>query len=1183
MLFSYQLFIHICPIEFLSLEPPTRGGFVPLVAFNLGLDPIVIHHSTAWVNEGLDYYSNNHENLNMFFFEGHGCHEMMISRSTDSSIISFTYCFKKPVISFVSPYLFFLNGELSIIGHDLSTSFDYSSLVSEIASTRVANHSHEEIVHYIPYVCSVESNIFNVYVIIGNQTSNVVQLHLTAPRHDYFPFILSPAGNLLRLFGTNFGKMFECFDNSTIQMSGYASQLEQVTIDELTISTGEIAGLSQFITEIKFIPGISLVLYVPITSLEAYNTSLVCFVNHHCEIYVYSLNGEVSMDDFQITTSLPNSIQVFNFQAFSYVAHIEFISTVPGVVDDLELCSEAGCYPIFNLPYIVLPNSISPRLIQWFESSFVHEISLEVEGIHFYECSSIESSFIFGELMSQLIEVQDNIVIFEVLVVSDGSFASLGIDSFGSTFNLNLVFEVNNYLLIPPFVQINSRVEFILLEQISFMFISHGTQKMLLRTGSNVFELFNDDPFITLHQSTQSMNVSLITDLVADQLPFYYEIDLYQSFTVDFYQIDYSIDVECVTNCEILDHNSDQGSLSFTFFSLNQGESSFLFLVQYLETAFSFELVRQVVLPPSISFSSSVIFSTIDDVIVSISILSQCPLHSEFHVNTSIVYYDQMSSTFSEFLIFPYSSTYSFNISWFSFSLGESDLQWSWNHIGFENQIIGDIKVFNTEFTSSDHVSVYEHRDILVDFVGLLHSQFMCVVDDHIFVGSVSNSKLICKNLIISTFHVVVPVKVFFDGLLINSFSVYGEGFLEEICFLPTSNHPKIENSHYASNISNTLIFDGLRCCSVDVSFCSEFLKSSQSISVTFNSSFDIFYIVITTNSSCGDFDFDLPFVLLSNGQSHTSPFSCKQIPSGFSFALMCEIDNVIPKVEEIILIPRNDVFLLELEFYGYQSYTCITPVDINKGITSLGEEIEETIHLRMGNETYTNIEQFKNSISQSNQLINTPHITYFLHLASLNCFQATVPVTITFTPGEAVQLIVVQNYLEIDSCSLNISIPIICVDPIGFIVKCFGNLTIMSSTFNFTRFQLFTNELQFLSHQCFIFDYSRFEYEFSGQMFEANLTFIQKFAEILKVDTYDVLECSHQMLFEKSCTVLKPYVTLITQHHLSNTSSKIPLSALEFTSIDDHIVLVVFADSVEINSFPLQSMSISISFCLNQ
>ncbi|KAL0245002.1 hypothetical protein GEMRC1_009082 [Eukaryota sp. GEM-RC1] len=36
MLFSYQLFLPICPIEFVSLEPPTRGRFVPLLLLILG-------------------------------------------------------------------------------------------------------------------------------------------------------------------------------------------------------------------------------------------------------------------------------------------------------------------------------------------------------------------------------------------------------------------------------------------------------------------------------------------------------------------------------------------------------------------------------------------------------------------------------------------------------------------------------------------------------------------------------------------------------------------------------------------------------------------------------------------------------------------------------------------------------------------------------------------------------------------------------------------------------------------------------------------------------------------------------------------------------------------------------------------------------------------------------------------
>ncbi|KAL0245050.1 hypothetical protein GEMRC1_009130 [Eukaryota sp. GEM-RC1] len=608
---------------------------------------------------------------------------MFVSRSTDSSIIYFTYCFKKPVISFVSPYPFLLNGELSIIGKDLSTSFDYSSLVSEIASTRVSNHSHEEIVHYIPYVCSVESNIFNVYVIIGNQTSNVFQLQLIAPRHGVFPLVLSPSGNILRIFGSYFGQMFNCFSNSTIQMSGSSAVVQDLTTNEMIIYTGELVGLNRFITRIEFTTGISIILSLPITSLEAYNTSLVCFVNQPCEINVYSLYGEVSLNDFQVTLDIPNFIEIVNFQTTPHLAHIEFMSSVPGYPDDLELCSEVGCYPIFNLPFIVSPNSISPRFIQWFESSFVHEISLEVEGIHFYEYSAIQSSFIFGELASELSIVEEDLVTFEVDVISIGFFIAFG-RSFASAFDLKLAFEVDNYLVLPPLIQNDSRIEFLLLEEISNIYLSHGRQNMLLKRGSNVFELYDDDPFITLHQSPQSLTVALMTDLIDDQFPFFYEVAIHQSFTVNFNQYNYSISVECISNCEILDQESLHGSLILNFFSVNQGESSFEFNVEYLESSFSFQLIREVVLPPTISITSPLFFSTIDDVIVQISVLSKCPLFSDFQLKNLIVSSDQIQLFEDDYATFRFSYTYSFNISSFSFSLGESDLQWTWKHIGFQ-------------------------------------------------------------------------------------------------------------------------------------------------------------------------------------------------------------------------------------------------------------------------------------------------------------------------------------------------------------------------------------------------------------------------------------------------------------------------------------------------------------------
>ncbi|KAL0244319.1 hypothetical protein GEMRC1_008403 [Eukaryota sp. GEM-RC1] len=702
----------------------------------------------------------------------------------------------------------------------------------------------------------------------------------------------------------------------------------------------------------------------------------------------------------------------------------------------------------------------------------------------------------------------------------------------------------------------------------------------MLGLGSNVFDLYDDDPFITLHQSTQSMNVSFISDLIDDRLPFFVEVGISHSFTINFYQSGYSIDVECMSNCEIEDQESLNGSLFLYFFSTEQGELKLKFNIHYFQTSFSFELIREVVLTPAISITSPLFFTIIDDVIVQISVLSKCSLYSEFQFNNSVVFADQVQYSFIEYATFPFSYSYLFNVSYFNFSIGESDSQWSWKHIGFENQIIGDIKIFNTEFTSSDHVSVYEHRDIGVDFVGLLYSQFKCVVGGNSFLGTIINDSLICTDLFVLTFQEVVSIDVYFEDLFINSFAVRGEAFLEEICFVPISHHPKIENSRIISNISTGMVFDGSRCCSVDVSFCSEFLKSGDVISVNFTSSFDIFTIVITTNTSCQDVDFTLAFDLIVNKQSVSHSVSCKQIPSGFDFALMCELQNIFPKVSEIILISRNDVFLLELDFYGYQSYTCLTPVDINKGITSLGEELEETIQLKLRNVTFVDFEQFKYFVSQSSHLITASHLSYSIHLISPNCFHSQAPFTITFTPGKAFQLIFVQDYLEIDPSSLNLTIPILCVDSIGFVVECLGNLSVHCSTFNWTHFELFSDSVVFSSTNTFKLGYHHIELEFqSNQLVQSNFTIAQTFAQFLIVDNIEVLACTSQNFFDRSCTLLRPFVLLITRGLFLNSSQFLHVSDLVFGSTDGQAILTVTSDFLEIITYPLHSMTLTVSY----
>ncbi|KAL0242524.1 hypothetical protein GEMRC1_005087 [Eukaryota sp. GEM-RC1] len=158
-----------------------------------------------------------------------------------------------------------------------------------------------------------------------------------------------------------------------------------------------------------------------------------------------------------------------------------------------------------------------------------------------------------------------------------------------------------------------------------------------------------------------------------------------------------------------------------------------------------------------------------------------------------------------------------------------------------------------------------------------------------------------------------------------------------------------------------------------------------------------------------------------------------------------------------------------------------------------------------------------------TSHLITAPHLSYSMYLISPNCFHSQAPFTITFTPGKAVELVFVQEYLEIYSYTFNISLPVICVDFIGFIVECTGNLSVVSSSFSFTNFELFRNSLAFSTSSIFSFSHHQVALEFADQYVEFNFQTIQYFAEIVVLDSYAVDECHHQMNFDKSCTLLKP------------------------------------------------------------
>ncbi|KAL0245023.1 hypothetical protein GEMRC1_009103 [Eukaryota sp. GEM-RC1] len=352
---------------------------------------------------------------------------MIISRSTDFEISFFKYCFKRPFIQSVTPNPFPLTGSLILTGSDFSTNFEFLSIVSEFPQADVSNYTHDEIILAIPYICNITSTPFEILLIIGNQTSNLYQLNFGTPIVSYQPVPLSPSGETILLEGPYFAKIFNCSHYSAMEFSlDSASDFKITNNNEISITTGELYGLTEFSIIVQLFSDLYLFIYIPISSFVANNTAFVCFVGIPCEIEVYSYLPDFTFVDTFLPPVDPKIIHILNFQSTIYSAAISIVPFVSGVPNDLQICGSFGCFSIFNLPFVVKPSAITPKYFQWLNESITTEIVVEVEGISFYNYSVIQNSFHFDNCQSLLLDFDESFLVFENQIIELGNCTLIG-------------------------------------------------------------------------------------------------------------------------------------------------------------------------------------------------------------------------------------------------------------------------------------------------------------------------------------------------------------------------------------------------------------------------------------------------------------------------------------------------------------------------------------------------------------------------------------------------------------------------------------------------------------------------------------------------------------------------------------------------------------------------------------
>ncbi|KAL0244407.1 hypothetical protein GEMRC1_008491 [Eukaryota sp. GEM-RC1] len=633
------------------------------------------------------------------------------------------------------------------------------------------------------------------------------------------------------------------------------------------------------------------------------------------------------------------------------------------------------------------------------------------------------------------------------------------------------------------------------------------------------------------------MNVSFVTSLFDSKIPEVIEVNYPQSILIDLNQFHYDFDISCSGDCDLSLDFTQNSTLMVSFTGIELGIINLEVFAYYYNSNFNYQIPIIVENPPKFELVSPNVVTSSDNSYTVIQTYSHFDLNSTFFIDNSIIDPSNVELISSSDSFFVY--RFELNLTSLPVFEGEYIQNLFWYQDGFKKHFISHINFFNLEFSSNDHVSVFKHRDISVDFQGNLTSNLTCFIEDQDFFGQVFDNYLVCKNVRIPTFLQHVCVDVYFGKFLLNSFEISGEAFLEEICFISILHHPLINSSEIISNIDTNLIFDGSRCCTVDVSHCAELLSKTETVLFVFQSQFDIHHVIITTNSSCEGIDSDIPFKLIVNNQTLSSFISCKQIPSGYSFASMCEIDLVLPKTSEITLIALEDLYLLEIEFYGYQSNTCFKPFSFGKGVTSLGDVIDEDVHLRYNSQSFYSISEFKQVVVDNSTFWSSSFLTFPTELYSHNCYYSTVSYPTVLTASSASFVIFEAEVVELNPQHLNISIAIICVDPLNFIVDCDGMLSVASSTFEFSRFQFFNNSLIFTFSNMINLGKHSFWISYNQSQFQWNGTIVQSFSQIFEISDFNINSCDHQFTLDNACTILNISARLVTQNPFMNTSKK--------------------------------------------
>ncbi|KAL0240787.1 hypothetical protein GEMRC1_006023 [Eukaryota sp. GEM-RC1] len=623
----------------------------------------------------------------------------------------------------------------------------------------------------------------------------------------------------------------------------------------------------------------------------------------------------------------------------------------------------------------------------------------------------------------------------------------------------------------------------------------------------------------------------------------------------------------------------------------NEGSIYFDIHVTYFDSYFSFNLVRDIVPTPLFSYISDHVFSAKFPILLEFQIFSNYLTSSFIQIDPPIDAFNISLSTVETDNTIQYS--YTINLSNASFPLGLSNYSIVWSHEGFHSYIIETISVFNLSFESECFLSVYEARPVTLRSITIVPSvDFLCEIDGTFFSSTVSKESLECHDVLIATFQQHVTLSVYAYNTLITSTLVSGESFLDEVCFTSfgTDSWPLLNDSLISISekglefqyLDVQKIFDGERCCARAIEECSLLLKIGEHMVYKFENDHDIIRIRITVNSSCGSVIDDVPFsVSTANTDtfSESLSFVCTQIPSGFEFAKICESNDVVFSVSQVNLSAKNPFHLLEVEFYGFSSEECFSPVDIGLGRTFSGELVNVNVSIGYDNKEFISFSTLEGYLNSTRNGTFQGSLTVSVLLQSDECHNGEVLFNHLILPRSPVFIEPLETTFELSPGTLNITTELLCTDPIGFLVDCNCSSLSINTSLDYSQVFFHNNTATFELQPEFKFGQHQFLISLGENEFLWNFSILQKSDQIFTCLIIDVQPCKSSNDFHYSCAKVSFSAFLVYIHPTHNVTLDLYFTDLFWSLEHSFLIRVINDRSFELVGPPLVHAELIVTF----